>query len=183
MTSRWGKYLLSGIMIAVLAGCQTSQKDANSSPGDGTLSETAAPAQDMGIDDPEKSTVDGLKRSLFERAGGKPTIDAVASDFVDMLAQHPVIMENSQAAAGLGRDPTRHKQMLSDYLCRVSGGGCTYSGKNLKEAHAGLAVTGEQWKVMGALFVKAMRKNNVPKAERGELATLVAANRPLIVKD
>jgi len=92
-----------------------------------------------------------------------------------------VIKGNAQAAAGLARDPARHKQMLSDYLCRISGGGCAYSGKNMKTAHAGLAVTDEQWKVMGSLFVKAMRKNNVPKVERGELATLVAANRPLIV--
>lgn len=37
MTSRWGKYLLSGIMIAVLAGCQSRPTDRGQQYKDGRL--------------------------------------------------------------------------------------------------------------------------------------------------
>jgi hemoglobin len=121
------------------------------------------------------------RQSLYARSGGKPTIDAVAADFVDLLAQHPTVKADAKLTEALARDPARHKQMLAEYLCRVSGGPCSYSGKPLREAHASLKVTAEQWRVMGAIFIKALRKNNVPKPERTELATLVAANKPLIV--
>lgn len=40
MTSRWGKYLLSGIMIAVLAGCQSRPTDRGQQYKDGRLEQS-----------------------------------------------------------------------------------------------------------------------------------------------
>lgn len=185
--------LVAIVLSLGLMACATTESSDDQGPSE-LNSDAGGAATEPGLDDPASTTAaDPMpdpadpaaaaapNRSLFERAGGKSTLDSVSSDFVDMLGEHPAFAANPAVSQGLKRDPARHKQMLSDYLCRVSGGPCKYTGKNMKDAHAGMKISASQWTTMGALFIKALRKNNVPKPERGELATLAAANRPLIV--
>lgn len=180
--------LLAAALSLAMAGC-ASQPGEPDQPAGGTdvamqdnpdgsadAKTTVEKPEDAG---PEASAPKA--QSLFERAGGKATIDAVASDFIDLLAQAPLVKASPSLAAMLSKDQSHHKQMMSDYLCRVSGGPCTYGGKKLRDAHLGMKITSAQWTAMGTAFIKALRKNNVPKSERAELATLVAANKPLIV--
>jgi hemoglobin len=71
-------------------------------------------------------------KSLYERLGGKPAIQAVVDDFIGNVAADPRI--NGFFA---NADIPRLKRMLVDQICEASGGPCKYTGKSMKEAHAG----------------------------------------------
>src|SRR4029079_4629137 len=83
-------------------------------------------------------------QSLYERLGGKPAITAVVDEFVARVAADTKINRYFAAAAS---DPARlasFKGKLVDQICQASGGPCTYTGKNMKEAHAGMGITGAE---------------------------------------
>jgi hemoglobin len=85
--------------------------------------------------------------SLYERLGKK---DALAG-LVDELMSN-VLADNriSKLFDKARKDKKRGKQLstrLAAELCVVAGGGddCAYDGKPMKDAHAGMGITGAQW--------------------------------------
>lgn len=76
------------------------------------------------------------EKSLYDRLGGKPAITAVVEDFVGRVAADKRI-NGTFANVNI----PRLKSMLVDQICRASGGPCTYSGRDVKSTHAGMAIT------------------------------------------
>jgi len=108
-------------------------------------------------------------QSLYERLGGKPAITAVVDEFVARVAADAKINRYFAAAAG---DPARlaaFKGKLVDQICQASGGPCTYTGKNMKDAHAGMGITGAEFDALVGDLVGALDKFKVPEREKGEL--------------
>ena len=75
-------------------------------------------------------------QTLYQRLGGKPAITAVVDDFVGNVAADPRI--NQRFA---GADIPRLKRMLVEQICQTSGGPCTYVGRDMRTAHAGMDIT------------------------------------------
>src|SRR5262245_27891859 len=73
---------------------------------------------------------------LYDRLGGKPAITAVVDDFVARVAGDNRI-NGKFANANL----PRLKTMLVEQICQASGGPCTYTGRDMKTAHAGMGIT------------------------------------------
>ncbi len=81
------------------------------------------------------------EKSLYERLGKKKAIAAVVDEFVARAAGDARINKHFAATAA---DPARLKQFkmrLVDQICMASGGPCTYTGKDMKTAHAGMGIT------------------------------------------
>src|SRR5207244_2127772 len=78
--------------------------------------------------------------TLYERLGGKGAITAVVEDFVGRVAADKRI--NGKFA--LANIP-RLKMLLVEQICAASGGPCTYTGRDMKTAHAGMGITGAQF--------------------------------------
>jgi hemoglobin len=109
------------------------------------------------------------QKSLFERLGGKGAITGVVDEFVARVAADAKINRYFGAAA---KDPARmasFKSKLVDQICAASGGPCTYTGKNMKEAHAGMGITGAEFDALVGDLVGALDKFKVPEKEKGEL--------------
>lgn len=121
------------------------------------------------------------EKSLFDRIGGKGKLQMFADKFVASLAASPDLQKNGVLANAMKADQTRHKQMLVDFFCANSGGPCNYGGKQMKEAHAPLKITKDDWNVMRKLFIRTLREMKVPKKERMDLALIAARQKKHIV--
>jgi hemoglobin len=112
--------------------------------------------------------------TLYSRMGGQQTIDKFVADFVPKLAVDARLAKNPNVAAAFKKaDLEKFKTSLASQLCGLTGGPCTYAGRPMKAAHAGMKISEEDWKAMGQVFMNSLKKVNVGAKERQELARLV----------
>jgi hemoglobin len=116
------------------------------------------------------------QKSLYERLGGKDAIVAVVDDFVANVAADNRI--NHYFAK---TDIARLKTNLADQICAGTGGPCTYKGRDMKTAHAGMGVTNADFDALVGDLVKTLDKFKVPEKEKGELLGILGPMRPSIV--
>jgi hemoglobin len=108
----------------------------------------------------------GTQKSLFDRLGGKAGITAVVDDFVANCAADARINKFFAATA---KDPKRmamFKSHLVDQLCEATGGPCKYTGKNMKEAHKGMGISGADFDALVEDLVKSLDKFKVAAADQ-----------------
>jgi hemoglobin len=115
-------------------------------------------------------------KSLYERLGGKPAIQAVVDDFIGNVAADSRI-NRFFANANI----PRLKSMLVDQICEASGGPCKYTGESMKEAHAGMGITEAHFNALVEDLVKSLDKLRVPAKEKNELLAALASMKPDMV--
>jgi hemoglobin len=117
-----------------------------------------------------------MHQSLYERLGGTPAITAVVDDFVGNVAADRRI--NGFFAH---TDIPRLKYLLVQQICQGSGGPCTYSGRDMKTAHAGLGVRGRHFNALVQDLGRSLNKFKVPAREQKELVAILAPMKRDIV--
>lgn len=115
--------------------------------------------------------------SLYERLGGQNAIVAVVDDFVARCAGDDRI--NGKFARS---DIDRLKKMLVDQICQAAGGPCTYRGRDMKETHSGMGVTGGEFDALVEDLVATLNGFNLPQAEQDELLSLLGPMKGDIVE-
>jgi hemoglobin len=116
------------------------------------------------------------QKSLYDRLGGKDAIVAVVDDFVGNVAA-----DNRINGFFARTDVPRLKRNLVDQICAATGGPCTYTGRDMKTAHAGMGVTNADFDALVGDLVKTLDKFKVPDKEKGELLAILGPLRPSIV--
>src|ERR1700686_5891758 len=89
--------------------------------------------QDMGMKPMQQ-------KSLYDRLGGQGAITAVVDDFVGNVAA-----DNRINKFFAKTDIPRLKRLLVEQICAGTGGPCTYTGRGMKSAHFGSAITYKQF--------------------------------------
>lgn len=112
--------------------------------------------------------------SLYERLGGNPAITLVVDDFVGNVAADSRI--NGRLAT---TDIPRLKVMLVDQVCEATGGPCTYTGRDMRAAHAGMRITDVEFDALVEGLVRSLDK--VSAREKTELLGALGGLRPQIV--
>lgn len=102
--------------------------------------------------------------SLYERLGKREAITAVVDDFVNRVAA-----DNRINGKFANANIPRLKALLVEQICEASGGPCTYTGRDMKTTHAGMAITGEQFDALVGDLVATLNKFKVPEREKNEL--------------
>lgn len=115
-------------------------------------------------------------QSLYVRLGGKPKIEAVVDDFVTRAVADLRISSRFATA-----DIPHLKTMLVDQICQVSGGPCTYEGRDMKLTHAGMAIGGEEFDALVADLVTTMDKLDIGRREQMELLNTIRPMKSDIV--
>jgi hemoglobin len=118
-----------------------------------------------------------MGESLYERLGGKDAITAVVDDFVARCAADGRI--NGKFAR---TDIPRLKAGLVDQVSEAAGGPFTYSGRDMRTTHDGMAVTGGEFDALVADLVATLDQFGVGEAEKGELLGALAPMRADIVE-
>lgn len=122
------------------------------------------------------------KPALYDRLGGLYAISAVADDFIDRVYVNATLNANPNIAKA--RSETRKpglKVHVANQVCMVTGGPCKYTGKGMKEAHAGFKITQKEWDSLLVDFRASLDKFKVPPAEQQELIAIVESTKPDIV--
>jgi hemoglobin len=115
--------------------------------------------------------------SLYERLGGKEAITAVVDDFVGRCAADGRI--NGKFAR---TDIARLKANLVDQVCEAAGGPCTYTGRDMRQTHDGMSVTGGQFDALVGDLVATLDKFGMGEAEKAELLGVLGPLRGDIVE-
>lgn len=120
--------------------------------------------------------------SLYNRLGGLAPISVVVSDFIDALVPDPMLNENPAIDAARTRVPAPYlKYHVTALVCQSTGGPCQYHGRGMKESHAHLNITEEEWDRMVTIFKEVLAKHGVPAGETQELLDIVGSTKADIV--
>lgn len=120
------------------------------------------------------------KASLYKRLGGYDAVAAVVDDFIGRLIADPQL---SRFFVGHGNESkARIRQLIVDQLCAATGGPCVYLGRDMKTAHAGLAITEADWEATVKHLVATLDKFKVPAAEKDEVLAAISSFKKDIVE-
>ncbi len=142
----------SALLLAALAGA-FALPIAHAQPAAPANASIAAPADD----------------SLFRDLGGQPGIDRIVADFV------PRLVTDARMGEFFKRARQDHlKQMLSELICRTSGGGCVYTGLSMKLAHQDIDVSKGDFNALVEVLQASMDAQGVPFATQNRLLARLA---------
>jgi hemoglobin len=151
------------IVVSLAAGCMEGTKPSGKSQA------TSVPASTP------------LARSLYERMGGETVIVKIVDDFVANVVADPDIKDRHKKHFMEG-DVAGLKKKLVDQIGQATGGPQKYTGKNMRDAHQGLAITDKDFDALVADLTKALDNNHVGKPEQQELLNMLAPMRKDIVE-
>ncbi len=117
--------------------------------------------------------------SLYERVGRYDGISAIADEYLKGIRADPQFARFS----GRGADSLRRaKQLLKDQLCALSGGPCTYIGRDMKTAHSGLDINADEWAANMRYMAAALDKAKVSGSDKAEFLAIVDSLKPEIAE-
>jgi hemoglobin len=120
--------------------------------------------------------------SLYDRLGGLAPISVVVDDFIDVLVPDAQLNANPAIDAARKRVPAAYlKFHVTTMVCQATGGPCQYTGRTMKDSHAHLHITAQEWDRMLVLFKQVLARHRVPERETGELLAIVDSTRADIV--
>jgi hemoglobin len=115
---------------------------------------------------------------LFAEFGGREGLVKIVDDLFVNVDADPRINTFFEPAK---RPQT--KARLVEQFCVILGGGCTYSGKDMKAAHKNLGIQKADFNALVENLQKAMDKNDVPfSAQNKLLAALAPQHRDVVEK-
>lgn len=106
-----------------------------------------------------------LYQALGERSG-------IATIVTDLM--YRIVDDKRIAFQFKGLDVNRFHRNLTDQLCALANGPCTYTGKAMREVHSAMDITATQFNALVEDLILAMEANQVPTAAQNELLAKLA---------
>lgn len=116
-------------------------------------------------------------KSLYDRLGGKGAITAVVETFVGKVGGDVRINSYFKST-----DLVKLKAHLVNQICEASGGPCKYTGRTMKQTHAGMGVSDAAFGALVEDLVGALDHHKVGKAEKDELLGVLGPMKSDIVE-
>ena len=117
--------------------------------------------------------------TLYKRLGGYDAIAAVTDDFIGRMAGDP---ELSRFFVGHSTQSLqRIRQLVVEQLCQAAGGPCFYTGRSMKESHAGMGISQAEWDVAVKHLTATLDKFKVGAKEREDLFAAISPLQAEIV--
>jgi hemoglobin len=117
--------------------------------------------------------------SLYSRLGGSDGITAFTDDFLGRATNDPVIIPFFKGLSTA--DLQRIRQHVIELLCSATGGGCVYSGKEMKAVHAQMEITNATWNVFTGHLNETVTRFQIADRERNELVVIIASLKKDVV--
>lgn len=102
--------------------------------------------------------------SLYLQLGERDGIADVVEDLLYLVVADERINQQFK-----GMDVAQFHRNLTDQLCELSGGPCTYSGREMRELHAAMNITNTQFNALAENLILAMDANQIPTAAQNRL--------------
>lgn len=107
--------------------------------------------------------------SLYDALGKRTGIATFVKDTLYRVVEDPRI-----AATFKGVDIAQLHRHLTDQICALADGPCTYTGRSMAEAHAGLGLNETHFNALVEDLILAMEDNQVPVSAQNRLLALLA---------
>jgi truncated hemoglobin YjbI len=155
----------------------------------GTASKGGSKTTEAGKTEPKKSEVTktapgkSATRTLWDRLGGEANVKKIVDDFFALVAADPKV--NATRGGKFKLDEAKAADLKAktvDIISEGTGGPRKYTGKSLKEVHAGMGITDDEFKAAGDDLVAALKKNGVAQADIDEVVKIFADMRKVIVE-
>lgn len=177
----------TAVLPLILAGCSflfppRPGMDGSPAPSaapitSGSASGAAAPAASATVFARASSSKPGA--SLYSRLGGSDGISAFTDDFLGRATNDPVIIPFFKGLSTA--DLQRIRQHVIELLCSATGGGCTYSGKDMKSVHARMEITNATWNAFTGHLNETVTRFQIADRERNELVVIIASLKKDVV--
>lgn len=116
--------------------------------------------------------------ATFQGLGGKPGIKKIVDTLIPLMLADPRIKESFTDI-----DMAKLARRLEEQFCALTGGPCTYRGKDMQEIHDGLNITNAQFNALAEDLQVAMEKSGVPSRFQNKLlAKLAPMQRAIVTK-
>ncbi len=115
--------------------------------------------------------------SLYDRLGGRDTIEDFVDDAVERLLVNDRIAHHFD-----GIDIPELKFHLTEQICQLAGGPCIYEGMDMESAHFALDITAAEFNALVEDFQRAMRANEVPYGLENQVLALLAPMKPAVIR-
>lgn len=112
---------------------------------------------------------DETEPSLYQRLGGEPVVTRVVEQTVRQMAADP---HANQSLDGVNLAKLDAKIVVQ--ICALAGGGCAYTGEDMKTAHDGLNIKQREFYAMVEALRIALDDNGIGEREKNELLRLLA---------
>jgi hemoglobin len=109
--------------------------------------------------------------------GGIDAITAVVENFRDRIAGNNRINQKFAKT-----DLDRLRKMLIDQVCEAAGGPCRYTGRSMKDAHAGMKVTSGEFDALVQDLVATLNYFKIGKKEQDEVLGVLGPLKTDIVE-
>ena len=106
--------------------------------------------------------------SLFERLGGRNTLQIVVGETIDEVSKDPKIKRSFE-----GINLKTLKKNIVDHLCMITHGPCNYEGETMKNAHSQSDITEAEFELFVTSFRSALNRH-VDTREKNELLRILA---------
>jgi hemoglobin len=144
--------LLLIVLPIVLATC------ASKSPRSGTIGQPSGPV-------------------LYDRIGRMDAIKGIVKDFVEEQ-----LLKGALSVRFTNVNAAQLEEHLSTQLCELSGGPCKYTGRSMRELHAGMSINEADFNAFVAGFEQSLIKFKVDATEQRELLALLRKYKDEIVQ-
>jgi truncated hemoglobin YjbI len=123
----------------------------------------------------EQSATSG--RKLFDRLGGRATLERVHKIFYDKMFAHPWIGKFFS-----GIDQLHLENQQSDFMQMLFGGEKSYHGRMPIDAHMHIMITEELFALRADLLKESLNEANIPETEQADWLRIDAAFKKVLIK-
>lgn len=102
--------------------------------------------------------------SLYQQLGEREGIADVVEDLLYLIVDDDRINQQFK-----GMDVAQFHHNLTDQLCELSGGPCSYTGREMRELHSDMAITDTQFNALAENLILAMEENDIPTGAQNRL--------------
>jgi hemoglobin len=195
---------ISLLWICGCGGDQKQNKDfytSGSKEADQRADQRMAQAEQLKGEGPatgDKPALSDVKKSLYDRLGGKDGLQAIADDFVTRAMADPRVNWKRigvvQGGLSIHREKSEEwnstpeavaalKTHLAQFLALATGGPPLYQGKDIKEAHANMHITNDEFDASVGDLKATLDKLQIPNTEQKELLAIIETTRGQIVEE
>ncbi|HTN33592.1 MAG TPA: group 1 truncated hemoglobin [Marinobacter sp.] len=104
------------------------------------------------------------EQTLYEQLGERKGIARIVEDLLYLIIEDNRINHQFK-----GTDVVQFHQNLTDQLCVLSGGPCTYNGKEMRKLHEDMVITDTQFNALVEDLILAMEKNRISTGAQNRL--------------
>jgi hemoglobin len=116
--------------------------------------------------------------TLYADMGGHDAVVRIANRTADNFIADPRIKAQFD-----NTNMDRFKKLLAEQFCQVAGGGCTYTGRSMKDTHKALHIENADFNAVVEDLQKAMDKEGVSFATQNRfLARLAPMQHDIVTK-